>query len=241
MGSSRLPGKILKDVGGVPMLSHVVTRTRRSQWVGQVVVATTTNTSDDAVDSFCKSHGIPVYRGDPFDVLDRYYQSARTFEAQTIIRITGDCPLIDPKEIDRVIEAFFTEEVDFAANRLPPPWHRTTPIGMDTEVVTIEALTRAWQEATAPYAREHVMPYLYEEPGRFKILLVDHEPDLGDLRLTVDTREDLILIRKIFEHFGNKNNFALEDILSVIDDHPEWLEINADVAHKSYNDVDERR
>jgi len=240
MGSSRLPGKVLMDIGGEPMLERVVRRARRSQFVGQVIVATTTDHSDDPVEDYCKSRGIPCFRGDPYDVLDRYYQAARTFNAKIIVRLTADCPLIDPVEIDRTVQGFFDAEVDFAANRLPPPWKRTTPIGMDTEVVTFRGLEQAWREAETKYAREHVMPYFYEKDGRFRILLVDHDPDLGHLRLTVDTHEDLILVRKIFEKFGNRDDFSLRDILDLLDENPELLEINADIEHKGYMDVDNR-
>jgi spore coat polysaccharide biosynthesis protein SpsF len=240
MGSSRLPGKVLKDIGGKTMLERVVLRARRSQLVGQVVVATTTEESDDPVESFCKYHGFPCFRGDPYDVLDRYYQAAKFLGANAIVRLTADCPLIDPGEIDRTVKAFYHADVDFAANRLPPPWKRTTPIGMDTEVVTFNALEQAWREAESKYAREHVMPYIYEKEGRFRILLVDHDPDLGHLRLTVDTPEDLVLIRKIYEEFGNKDDFSLDAILGLLDDNPEMLEINAGVKHKDFRDVDQR-
>jgi len=240
MGSSRLPGKVLQDIGGEPMLFREVVRARRAQSISQVIIATTTDRSDDAVAEMCTVNGIPCFRGDPYDVLDRYYQAARLFSAKTIVRLTGDCPLIDPREIDRTVDAFCAGGVDFAANRLPPPWKRTTPIGMDTEVVTFDALERAWQEADAKYAREHVMPYLYEESGRFKILLVDCEPDLGHLRLTVDIPEDLELIRRIYAHFDNTDDFSLDEILAFLDKHTELLKLNADVAHKGYRDVDNR-
>ena len=240
MGSSRLPGKVLQDIGGQPMLHRVVLRARRSQLVGQVIVATTTDEGDDPIENFCKTHGFPCFRGDPYDVLDRYYQAARFFDANTIVRLTGDCPLIDPGEIDRTVNAFFRANVDFAANRLPPPWKRTTPIGMDTEVVTFTALQQAWREAETKYAREHVMPYFYEEAGRFNILLVDLEQDLGHLRLTVDTPEDLRLIREIYRYFGNKDEFSLQDVLGLFDRSPDLLKINAKIRHKGYTEVDRR-
>jgi spore coat polysaccharide biosynthesis protein SpsF len=240
MGSSRLPGKVLMDIGGESMLFRVVVRARRSRWLGQVVVATTHDPGDDPVVDFCRAKGVPCFRGDLHDVLDRYYQTARAFEARTIVRLTADCPVIDPQEIDRTIEAFFDAKVDFAANRLPPPWKRTTPIGMDTEVVTIQALTRAWQEAQAPYAREHVMPYFYEVPGRFQTLLVDHDPDWGAYRLTVDTAEDLALLRQIYAHFDDSDSFSLEEILAAFAENPEWQSINAGVVHKTFKDVDQR-
>ena len=240
MGSSRLPGKVLREIEGQPMLSRVVIRARHAQTVGRVVVATTTEAGDDPVEAYCERMGFPVFRGDPYDVLDRYYQAARTFQAETVVRLTADCPLLDPAEVDRTVRAFQAAQVDFAANRLPPPWQRTTPIGMDTEVVRMAALTRAWQEAKAQYAREHVMPYLYEEPGRFKTLLVDHEPDWGALRLTVDTAEDLELIRRITAHFGGGNDFGMAEVVDYLQRHPELGALNAGVQHKSFKDVDSR-
>jgi spore coat polysaccharide biosynthesis protein SpsF len=240
MGSSRLPGKVLKDIGGRPMLFRVVLRARHAQTLGRVVVATTTDPGDDPLYDYCRRQGFAVFRGDPFDVLDRYYQAAVAFGAETVVRLTADCPLLDPAEIDRTVRAFRSAGVDFAANRLPPPWKRTTPIGMDVEVVTFDALTRAWREAEAKYAREHVMPYLYEEPGRFETLLVDHEPDWGELRLTVDTAEDLALARELTAHFGNGEDFGMAAAVQALADHPEWVEINAGVSHKTYRDVDGR-
>ncbi len=240
MESSRLPGKVLADIGGQPMLSRVVVRARRAQTIGQVVVATTVDSSDDPVAAFCQTRGFPCFRGDPADVLDRYYQAAKRFNACTVIRLTGDCPVIDPGEIDRTVRAFFETDVDFAANRLPPPWKRTSPIGFDTEVVRFTALARAWREADAKFEREHVMPYFYVQEGRFRILLVDHDRDLGHLRLTVDTEEDLSLIRHIYAHFDNADTFRLGEILRLFEAEPELMQINADVSHKSFTDVDSR-
>ncbi len=240
MGSSRLPGKVLKDIVGVPMLMREVVRVRRAQTVGQVIVATTVEPGDDPVVEVCHTNGIACYRGDPMDVLDRYYQSAMLFGAETVVRLTGDCPLIDPQEIDRTVRAFFDAGVDFAANRLPPPWKRTTPIGMDTEVVSFAGLARAWRDADSRYAREHVMPYFYEQEGRFSVLLVDHVPDLSRYRLTVDTPEDLSLIRRIYNHFDGTDDFSLDDMIAILQEHPEWVALNADVVHKGYQDTDDR-
>jgi len=240
MGSSRLPGKVMKEIGGTPMLFHVVLRVRRSQYIGRVIVATTYEPGDDPVADYCRQQGIPCYRGHPQDVLDRYYQAAKRFHAQTVVRLTADCPLIDPREIDRTVAAFLESGVDFAANRLPAPWQRTTPIGMDTEVVSLEALTSAWKNAQADYEREHVMPYMYDQEGRFEILLVQHDPDWGQFRLTVDTPEDLELVRCIVDHFNGSNEISLIEIIRFLEAHPEVHSINANTAHKSFTDVDER-
>ena len=240
MGSSRLPGKVLMQIGDKPMLFHVVMRARKAQSVGRVVVATTSDPSDEPVVELCRDHGFPFFRGDPLDVLDRYYQAACLFQAKTIVRITGDCPLMDPREIDRTVEAFQAAGVDFAANRLPPPWKRTTPIGMDIEVVTFDALSRAWREAEAIFEREHVMPYLYDQEGRFEILLVDHDPDIGHLRLTVDTVEDLKLVREIFKYSDNSDEISINEILRLFKKYPELTQINARIHHKSFKDVDQK-
>ncbi len=240
MGSSRLPGKVLQDICGKPMILREVIRARRAQSLGQVILATTTDTEDDPVAEVCRTYGIPCYRGDPLDVLDRYYQAAKLFGADTIVRLTGDCPVIDPREIDRTVFAFFERGADFTANRLPPPWKRTTPIGMDTEVVSFACLERVWREADAKYAREHVMPYFYEEDGRFNVFLVEHEPDLSNYRLTVDTPEDLKLIREIYNYFDGTDEFSLGEMIALIKTRPELIAINAGVDHKGYQDTDLR-
>mgnify|MGYP006304579055 CR=1 FL=1 len=240
MGSSRLPGKVLEDIGGKPMLYRVVVRARRAQTLGRVVVATTHDASDDPVAAYCLAQGFPFFRGDPRDVLDRYFQAASHFNASIVVRLTGDCPLIDPLEIDRTVRAFHAGAADFAANRLPPPWQRTTPIGMDTEVVSMKALEKAWHAADQKHHREHVMPYFYEEADRFKILVADHDPDLGHLRLTVDTPEDLTLTRKIYSYFDDQDQFSLQEVVDLMARRPDWQVINAGVTHKGYRDIDRR-
>jgi spore coat polysaccharide biosynthesis protein SpsF len=129
MGSSRLPGKVLKDIGGAAMLQRVVVRARRARSLGRVVVATTTDPGDDLLAAFCRRQGFPVFRGDPYDVLDRYYQAAKRFDSEIIVRLTADCPVIDPREIDRTVSAFLEAKVDFAANRLPRPGIAPRPSG----------------------------------------------------------------------------------------------------------------
>lgn len=235
MSSTRLPGKVLKDIAGRPMLAWVVERARKAKTATDVVVATTTEPSDDPIASFCMLMGYACTRGSLSDVLDRYYQTARQYRADIIVRLTADCPLIDPAEIDHVVQEFQRGGVDFAANRLPPPFGRTYPIGLDTEVCSFEALERAWDEAKEPYQREHVMPYLYEIPGRFKVLRVDHDPDYGELRWTVDTQQDLQLVRAIFERMGEREDFGWLDVLELFQREPELARLNAGVNQKFYN------
>jgi spore coat polysaccharide biosynthesis protein SpsF len=240
MDSSRLPGKVLIDIDGEPMLVRVVERVRKAKSLHQVVVATTTHASDDLVEDLCVQRGYPCYRGSMHDVLDRYYQAAQQFEAQVIVRITADCPLIDPGLVDQAVEALHQTGADFVANRLPPPWGRTYPIGLDIEVCTFEALARAWHESDQPVHREHVMPYLYEQEGRFHTHLLNHDPDYGHLRWTVDTPEDLELIRRIYVHFDGRDDFSWLEVLDLVQSQPHLTAINAAVRHKTAFDVDER-
>ncbi len=265
--SSRLPGKVLQDISGQPMLVHVVERTLRAELVDQAVVATTTDPSDDPIVELCKKRGYACFRGSLHDVLDRFYQAACQYEAGVIVRITADCPLIDPRLIDLTLRAFWGEiqglpgrisqqllnteglafPFDFTANRLPPPWSRTYPIGLDTEVCSMAALARAWREADQKYQREHVMPYLYDDigvnfdqPCRFRVLQIDHEQNLGSLRWTVDTPIDLEVVRQIFSHFIGREDFSWLDVVELIKRDPLLGEINANVVHKNVYDFDQR-
>jgi spore coat polysaccharide biosynthesis protein SpsF len=240
MSSSRLPGKVLLDIEGKPMLQWVVERVKQAKKIDDVVVATTDNPADEPIEDFCKAHGVAVYRGNQFDVLDRYYQAARQDEADVIVRITADCPLIDPGEIDILLDEFKTRKVDFAANRLPPPWHRTFPIGLDVEIASFSALERAWKEAVEKHDREHVMPYLYEVEGRFGIYYHNTKPDHGEIRWTVDTQQDIDAVRMIYRSLPDKEHFSWHDVLHLVQEHPDLSALNAGVRHKSFNEVDER-
>lgn len=240
MGSSRLPGKVLIELAGRPMLGWAVERTRRASCVDAVVVATTLDASDDPIEQYCAAQGYACYRGSAYDVLDRYYQAALGWQAETVVRITADCPFIDPQVVDHTVAEFVRSGVDFAANRLPPPWKRTYPIGLDTEVCTFAALERAWREARLPHEREHVMPYLYTEPGRFRTLLVNTDPDYGALRWTVDTPQDLALMRQLVSFFPGRDDFSWLDVLAVVQQHPELGQLNAEVHAKVFDDVDQR-
>jgi spore coat polysaccharide biosynthesis protein SpsF len=241
MAASRLPGKVLKDLGGQPVLAWVVERARRAKLIDEVVVATTIEPEDDQVESFCNQKGYPCYRGSMHDVLDRYYKAARLYTADVIVRVTADCPFIDPGMLDSNIQTFLDADppLDFATNRLP--MDRTVPIGLDTEICTFMALEAAWKEAAEPHHREHVMPFFYEHPERFNNLHIRHEPDYGHLRWTVDVPEDLELLRQIAAHFDDRDDFSWEEVLALVEARPELTEINVDVQHKDYRDVDARQ
>jgi spore coat polysaccharide biosynthesis protein SpsF len=268
MASSRLPDKVLLDIAGKPMLAWVVERTQRAQNLAEVIVATTTDSSDDAVQALCQERGYPVYRGSAFDVLDRYYQAARQHGADIVVRITADCPLIDPGLIDKAVATFTGSEgsesravrrdallataasplasplspfpYDFVANRLPPPWGRTYPVGLDIEVCSFSGLEQAWSEANQPHQREHVMPFFYEQPERFRIRLLNHKFDYGELRWTVDTPQDLELLRSIAAHFDGRDDFTWLEVLEFVKDNPGVAQINAFVQPKDYRDFDAR-
>src|SRR5262249_12160461 len=160
MGSSRLPGKVLQDLGGEPMLARVLSRLGRSRTLDEVVVATTTEPADDILERFCQERGRPCFRGSEHDVLDRYYKAATAERAAVVVRITSDCPLIEPAIVDRVVAEFQERQpgIDYASNVLP---RRTYPRGLDTEVMSFAALDRAWHEDHVPASREHVTPYIY--------------------------------------------------------------------------------
>lgn len=272
MASSRLPGKVLLDIAGRPMLEWVVERTRLSRLVNEVVVATTQDSTDDPVVTFCKDKGYSVGRGNTYDVLDRYYQIARKSQANIIVRITADCPFIDPGLIDEAINLLPPETselphqkkgsslgFDFVANRLPQPWGRTYPIGLDVEVFSFGLLKEAWQKAVAKHQREHVTPFFYEgipvenleytpahgaytsamSPAGYSIALMHHTPDYGSLRWTVDTLEDLELVRVIAAHFDGMS-FSWVKALEFVQSQPALNVINAHVKHKTHLDIDDR-
>lgn len=284
MSSSRLPGKVLLDIAGQPMIGHVIARTLRARTLDLVTVATTTNRSDDPIAGFCDAVGVPCARGSLHDVLDRYYQSALIHKADVIVRITADCPLIDPELIDGAVALVNQESrignreikilgignkevestnlpspnlpnFDFACNRLPPPFSRTFPIGLDVEVCTFTALERAWRESTETFHREHVMPFLYEgvtlstvnrqlatgiSPRGFRIAQLHNDIDYGAQRWTVDTPEDLEFIRRVFDRLKGKPNFTWHDVLKIVEAEPELAQINSGVRHKNMTETDQR-
>jgi spore coat polysaccharide biosynthesis protein SpsF len=246
-----------------------VDRTEQARLVREVLVATTIEPADDPVEKYCRSRGISYIRGSQFDVLDRYRQAAQTTAADIVVRVTADCPAIDPELIDDVVRTLIGNEAnildssrrkletefDFTANRLPPPWKRTFPIGLDVEACTVTALEQAWNKAREPQQREHVMPFLYEgvkltptkaqirtgiSPQGFRVALIDSKDDYGTYRWTVDTMEDLIFMREVYRQFGNRLDFSWQELLKLVNEHPELARINMGVKHKTLHDIDER-
>lgn len=230
MTSTRLPGKVLADLAGDPMLARVVRRVQRANSLDDVVIATTTEPIDDVIVALCEQSGWPHFRGKREDVLDRYLEAAVKYRAKVIVRITADCPLIEPSIVDRTVEAFrYHAPVDYASNGLPP---LSFPRGLDVEVIALGALERAWREDTNPAWREHVTPYIYRHPELFRLQSVVNPVDRSDMRWTVDTPEDLALVRSIYQHFGH-DRFSWEEVIALLEKHAEWASVNKHVRQKT--------
>jgi spore coat polysaccharide biosynthesis protein SpsF len=229
MGSTRLPGKVLMDIGGRTALARVVRRLSRAMLIHEVIVATSGLPADDAIVQECERLDTPCFRGSEADVLDRYYCAAKNFDADAVVRITSDCPLIDPQLVDETIRVFATEEADYASNVIP----RIYPRGLDTEVFTTEALAWAWLEARQPHQREHVTPYFYEHPETFKMASATADADSSQYRWTLDTPEDLDLIRAIYFRFDNRDDFSWREVLALMEREPELSRLNSDIVQKA--------
>ena len=226
MGSSRLPGKaLMKSDSGKPLLYYVINQLRYCSKIKNLVIATTTNQEDDEIEKFANNNSVNVFRGKEKDVLDRYFQCAKKYSFSTIVRITADCPLIDPQIVDKVIEQFFSGNYDFATNTLT----RTFPIGTDVEVFSFSALNKAWENAQLPSEREHVTPYFHNKEN-FKIINVENDKNISNLRLTVDRIEDFELIKQILNNISI-NPIHLEDVLELFSRKPELIEINKHINH----------
>jgi spore coat polysaccharide biosynthesis protein SpsF len=230
LGSTRLPGKVLLDIAGASMLARTVRRLRRARLLDAVVVATSTQAQDADVAREAEALGAGVTRGSETDVLDRYAQAAREAKADVVVRVTSDCPVIDPDVVDLTIAAFRAAcpAVDYASNTL----QRSYPRGLDVEVFSAEALARAAREARADAQREHVTPYFYQNPGRFRLVSVVNDQDLSGYRWTVDTAEDLALVRAIYARLSG-DAFGWRDVIALLEAEPDLRALNRDVVQKS--------
>ena len=229
MTSTRLPGKVLLSLDGEPMLSRLVERLRRVRRADGLVIATTTNATDDPIAALCAQLGVACHRGSEHDVLSRYADAARLHGADVVVRITSDCPLIDPALVDQLIACYQEGDCDYLCNMLPPTW----PYGMAVEVFSASALQQAHAEATQASEREHVTPFLYWHPARYRLRNVASPIDLSLHRWTVDTPEDYDLVRRLFEALHpTRPEFTLADVLAAMDAHPDWLHINQHVEQK---------
>ena len=217
MSSTRLPGKVLIPILGEPMLFRQIERLKRCQSFDRLVVATSTESTDDQLVQACRVRGVDVSRGSIDDVLDRFVMAAKPYDPQTIVRLTGDCPLIDPGVVDNVVKFFASGDYDYASNVSPP----TFPDGLDVEVMRASCLERAHQEAKLPSEREHVTPYLRNHPELFRHGNYSGPRDLSHLRWTVDEPEDFEFVSHVFERLYQQNpQFGLDDILGLLEQDP---------------------
>jgi len=231
MGSTRLPGKVLKEIKGKKIIDYVIERTLLSENINDVIIATTRKEKDDVLEKYAVEKNIKFYRGNEHNVLSRYYHSAKKFNTDVIVRITSDCPLIDPGIIDQIITTHLNSKVDYTTNKQK----RTYPRGFDVEVFNFKTLEIAYKNAEKDYEKEHVTPYIRERCEKFKLKNVEAEGKLNrpDIRITVDTKEDYQLIKKIIIHFDDIY-FTAEEIIDFINQNEHLLDINKHIKQKKW-------
>ncbi|MDA8226440.1 MAG: glycosyltransferase family protein [Desulfitobacterium hafniense] len=223
VSSTRLPGKVLKPIMGVPMLLRQTERIGRAKNINKMIVATSREQGDDVLEQLCLANGIYCFRGSLSDVLERFYQAAKVFNPSHVVRLTGDCPLVDPELIDKVIDYHVQGNYDYSSNVVEP----TYPDGLDVEVMRFSVLECMVKEAVLHYQREHVTQYVLQNPTLFSIGSVKDAVDLSALRWTVDEPEDFTLIKHIYENLYPQNPaFTTKDILQYLKEHPEFITAN---------------
>ncbi|QNK87244.1 glycosyltransferase family protein [Sporosarcina sp. resist] len=229
MTSTRLPGKVLKKVLNKSLLEYQLERVACSKLIDEIIVATTLNESDDAIVELCKKLGVSIYRGSEVDVLSRYYEASKQYNTDIVVRLTSDCPLIEPKVIDQVIQMYLKQKFDYVSNTQL----KTFPRGMDTEVFSSELLESAYYNGIKDYEREHVTPYFYLNKNQYSIGQLIDEEDNSNYRLTVDTAEDLELITIILEKLYPENKeFNLDEIIKTLKENPKLVAINGHIEQK---------
>lgn len=221
MGSTRFPEKILKELNGKTILEHIYKRVEDSD-VGKIIIATTINPIDDCVEAFCSEHDFLCFRGSEHDVLERFYMAATEHNLDIIVRITADDPLKDTKIINKAIQLLVSHKYDYVSNTITP----TYPEGIDVEVFTYEALSKAYKSATLPSEHEHVTPYIWKNTNKFNCYNFENDVDLSRMRWTMDTEDDYRFMCEIYSNFVGQDNFSMDDILNVLEEKPELLEIN---------------
>ena len=230
MGSTRLPGKVLEELeAGKSCLEYVIQQLEDVFDIKNMVIATTFLEEDDVIEKFCVERGINVFRGEPKNVLDRYYNCAKEFSIQNIVRITSDCPLIDPKIVLELIKKMKTGEFDYVSNAL----NRTFPIGLDAEIFTFHALEQSWKVAQLQSEKEHVTPFIKKNPKSFKQYNLESDKNKSNIRITLDVPEDLMLIRNIVSKISNRP-ILYKDLMELFEREPEILAINKNIKHDGY-------
>ena len=227
MESARLPGKVLKDILGKPMLWHLVTRVQKAKYIDDVVIATTVNKEDDSLEEFAVDNNLGIYRGSENDIVDRFFNAGKKYNADIVVRVWGDCPLIDPNLIDKVLLKFINGSYDYADNSHPA----TYPFGMNFEVYSFKSLERIWNEVDDEFYREYPFEYINANRDSFKTMFDKNEVDLSNINLTVDYIEDFELVTEIFKNLrGDKEPFHLGEILKLLESHPALAEMNQGLA-----------
>jgi spore coat polysaccharide biosynthesis protein SpsF len=233
MGSSRLPGKVLREVCGRPLLALQVERMRRSRRADRILVATPDTPADQPLATLSRDLGLTCFQGSENDVLDRFYQACRSVgleDADAVVRVTADCPLLDPDLMDEIIGAHLAGDYDYVTNTLPPSY----PDGLDVEVLRFAALARAWREAELPSDREHLTRFIRRRPEQFRHHNLAHDPDLSALRWTVDQEEDLRFVTQVFEHFQPVGTaFSWRDVLALVEQRPDIAGLNRGIARNA--------
>ncbi len=231
VGSTRLPSKVLMELAGAPLLVRVLERARAISGLDRVVLATTTAERDRPLLDLARQHGIEAFAGSEDDVLDRYYQAARHFQADVIMRLTADCPLLDPAVSARVLDRFWQGDVDYVGNTHPP----TYPDGLDTEIFSLATLECAWREAHLRSEREHVTPYIWKNPDKFHLANVAHTEDLSLLRWTVDALPDLEFVRAVYARLQRDGQppFSMQEVLMLLANEPQLKETNAQFSRNA--------
>ncbi|MBU3759285.1 MAG: acylneuraminate cytidylyltransferase [Candidatus Omnitrophica bacterium] len=232
MGSSRLPGKVMEDIEGKAMLARVIERVQKAAGLSAVAVVTSVTEQDQAIENFCLRVGVPCFRGSENNVLDRYYRAASYFKAEAVMRITSDCPLIDPVVIDELIWMFKEAKADYGSNF----FERRFPRGLDAEVMTFAALEKVWMQAKEPYQQTHVTPYFYQNPSLFNIASLRCPMDQSAKRWTVDTLDDLCFVRAVYHILRPRDFFNWREILDVLKHNPGLEILNSNVPQKKLHE-----
>ncbi|MDF2636161.1 MAG: acylneuraminate cytidylyltransferase [Pelosinus sp.] len=232
MTSTRLPGKVLKTVLGKPLLEYQIERLRRIEAADEIVIATTTNDTDQPIVDLCNRLGVSYFRGSEEDVLARYHEAAEKYNADIVVRITSDCPVIDPTVCEDAISDFIKNQDQYDYVRL-----EQYPRGLDVEVFSFKVLDECFRESTDKPDREHVTPFIYRHPKRYRLKSITCDEDYSHHRWTVDTPEDLELITRIIEELYPINQkFNYVDIIKALKRYPDWYYINAEVRQKQYGE-----
>lgn len=235
MGSTRLPGKVMKEICGKTVIEHVIDRLKQCQRADEIIIATTTLEQDDIIVEVAKRNGVKSYRGSQDDVLSRYYGAAAESKLELVVRVTSDCPLIDPKLIDEMLGFYMNNKYDIVTNAGSTMNNRTYPRGLDNEIFSFGMLMKAHEAAIEAYQREHVTPYIYE--NSHSIYYYKNEIDYSRYRWTLDTEEDFTMIETVYRHLYNgKHDFYFSDILELMQRYPEIAQINLHVEQKKLKD-----